>query len=281
MSVRDAGGDTPLDEPEVLARTKRGLFTGDDEREQYAVVDTQFAKNTWLAGTEIDRATREALSPFNHVRVGTGYPDLVGVVHLDDEFVSSAAPMDDEPPLIAIEAKGYRGDDRIDLEAGIAQAHDRLTEANAVYLTAPRDAITSPIRSLARELNIGVLGVTAAGDLTPLETPRLVGAQSSSAATAIRFQATAQGVADQSFGLNHPKNYLAYPLAVYHSGPTTELIEEHVVGAPTAARDGAAFLGLIENTPRDDRLTALGKEVVRFALEECGSVDAALREFRT
>lgn len=211
MSVHDLGGDNSLTEPKVLAYTKQGLFTKDNEEEQYAVVDTQFAKDEWLAGVEIDQTTREVLSPFNHVRVGTGYPDLVGVLHLDNEFASGSYSRDSEPPLVAIEAKGYRGNKRIDLETGVIQAHDRLAESNIVYLTAPRTAITPPIRSLPRELNVGVLGVTTDGDLTPLETPRLIGTQSSTAGTAIRFQATAQGVADQSFSLNHPKKLSRLP----------------------------------------------------------------------
>lgn len=281
MSVHESSGNNPLTEPKVLAHTKQGLFTKDNEREQYAVVDTQFAKDEWLSGIEIDQTTREILSPFNHVRVGTGYPDLVGALHLDDEFAFGSYSHDDEPPLVVIEAKGYRGDKQIDLKTGVIQAYDRLSESNVAYLAAPSNAITPSIRSLARELNVGVLGVTADGNLTPLETPRLIGAQSSTAGSAIRFQATAQGVADQSFSLNHPKNYLAYPLAINHSESTRALIEEYVVKAPKAARDGAAFLGLVDKTPNEDQLTALGKEVVRFALSKYENVRIALQEFET
>jgi len=95
--------------------------------------------------------------------------------------------------------------------------------------------------------------------------------------TAIRFQASAQGVTDQSFGLNHPKNYLGYALAHYHAEETDSLVAEHVVGAVDDAQRGARFLGLLDGTP--EQLTSLGHEVVRFAIEEHGSVDRALGEF--
>lgn len=70
-------------EPHVLARAKRRLFPGEDENGAYAVVDTQFSTETWLAGHRIDESVRETLAPFNHVRVGGGYPDLVGVRRLE------------------------------------------------------------------------------------------------------------------------------------------------------------------------------------------------------
>ena len=91
--------------------------------------------------------------------------------------------------------------------------------------------------------------------------------------TSIRVQATTQGVADRSFGLVHPRNCLAYPLAVHHSGDTETLVADHAVGAVDGARSGAAFLGLV--TDRTDRvvLTLLGGEVVRFAASRYDSID--------
>lgn len=112
-----------------------------------------------------------------------------------------------------------------------------------------------------------------------VEVPRIVGNRTSDDATAIRFQATAQGVADRSFGLNHPKNYLAYPLALYHPDDTERVLAERVVRAVDDARRGATYLGLIEERPNRDDLTPLGEEVVRFALHRYESVDAALRVF--
>lgn len=79
--------------------------------------------------------------------------------------------------------------------------------------------------------------------------------------------------------LNHPKNYLAYPLAVYHGGETDSVVDERVVGATEGARKGASSLGLIDEEPPDVELTPLGREVVRFALDRYGSVDDALDAF--
>ena len=270
-----------LSEPHVLAHAKRRLFPDEDEPNAYAVVDTQFAADHWLPGRRVDPAIRDALAPFNHVRIGGGYPDLVGVRALEQDLLA-VERFGDEPPLVAIEAKGYTEDGTVDTRRGIVQAYDRLHEANAAYLAAPVAAITQTDRTLARELNVGVLGVDADGRTEPLEVPRVVGNRSSDEATAVRFQASAQGVADRSFGLNHPKNYLGYPLALYADGPTDELLVEYkVVGAVDEARRGAAFLGLVEERPDGVAPSALGREVIRFALSRYGSVEDALAEFES
>ena len=266
-----------LSEPQVLAHTKRHLFAAESDR-SYSVCDTQFAQSEWLSGQPISSHIRDDLSPFNHVEVGGGYPDLVGVHPLDETYVAGEK-RPSEPPLVAIEAKGHTGDGGVAIEKGLQQAYSYLQEANTAYLAAPADAINQGIQSAARELNIGVLGVSADGTLTALETPRVVGNRTSDEASAIRFQATAQGVANKSFNLNHPKNYLGYPLALYHSETTEEILSEHVVGNVTGARRGARFLGLIEETPAGEELTPLGREVVRYALSRYGSVDAAIEQF--
>jgi hypothetical protein len=263
-------------EPTVLAHAKRRLFP-DDGADGYAVTDTQFAVDSW--GTEpVAEAVRETLAPFNHVRLASGYPDLVGVRPLDPELLA-VDRLGDDPPLVAVEAKGYV-DGAVDAERGVVQAHDRLGEANVAFLAAPAAAVSQSARALARELNVGVLGVGAAGAVEVLERPRVVGARSTDEATAVRFQASAQGVADQSFGLNHPKNYLGYPLAHYADGDTGALLDRYdVVRAVDGARQGAAFLGLVEEHPDGPRLTALGGEVVRFGVERAGSAESALAEF--
>ncbi|QZP38495.1 hypothetical protein [Halobaculum magnesiiphilum] len=266
-----------LTEPQVLAHTKRRLFP-DDADDGYAVVDTQFAADRWLADGAIDSSVTELLAPFNHVRVGSGYPDLVGVRVLDPDLLA-VDRLGEEPPLVAVEAKGYDDRGGVDVERGVVQAYDRLDEANAVYVAAPVASIGGSVRTLARELNVGVLAVDADGAVDAVEVPRVVGNRTTSETTAIRFQASAQGVADKSFGLNHPKNYLAYPLALYHPDETERVLSEHVVRAVDAARTGAAFLNLVEERPDGVRLTPLGKEVVRFALAEYGSVESALAEF--
>jgi len=79
--------------------------------------------------------------------------------------------------------------------------------------------------------------------------------------------------------INHPKNYLAYPLAVHHPENTEAILADRVVRAVDGARTGAAFLNLIDEYPDGVRLTPLGREVVRFAHREYGTVDAALDVF--
>ncbi|MFP8957687.1 hypothetical protein ACLI4Y_13250 [Natrialbaceae archaeon A-CW3] len=265
-----------LAEPQVLAHTKRALFPA--EEDTYAVVDTQFSTDEWRPGHRLEPALLEALAPFNHVRVGGGYPDLVGVRCLESEWLA-VDRLGDEPPLVAIEAKGYTTSG-VDTERGIVQAYDRLHEANAAYLAAPAAVVSQTDRTLARELNVGILGVTPSGTVEPLEVPRVVGTRTTTEANAIRFQASAQGVADRSFGLNHPKNYLGYPLAHYATGETATLLETYrVVGAVEEARRGAAFLGLVEDDSGRVELTPLGQEVIRFALARYGSVEAALEAF--
>jgi hypothetical protein len=154
-----------------------------------------------------------------------------------------------------------------------------LQEANAVYVAAPAGTIDQSARTLARELNVGVLAVASNGCVEPLEIPRVVGSGTTTETHAIRFQASAQGVADKSFGLNHPKNYLAYPLAHYHEADTEAILAERVVRAVSDARKGAAFLDLVDERPHGCRLTPLGREVVRFARREYGSVETALDAF--
>ena len=269
-----------LSEPQVLAHTKQRLFPDDDSTDTYAVVDTQFAQDEWLAAEPIPDEIRSQLAPFNHVKIGSGYPDLVGVRVLESDLLA-VDRLGEQPPLIAIEAKGYTGSRTVDVETGVVQAYDRLGEVNAAYVAAPGAAVSQSARTLARELNVGVLAVDADGGVEPLEVPRVVGNRTSDEASAIRFQATAQGVAEKSFGLNHPKNYLAYPLAHYHADDTATVLAENVVRAVDSARQGAVFLGLVTDSPADERLTSLGQEVVRFALERYkGSVDAALDAFQ-
>jgi hypothetical protein len=272
-----AGAGVELSEPQVLAHAKRRLFP-DDAADGYAVVDTQFSADEWLADGIVASDLRESLAPFNHVRVGSGYPDLVGVRTLESDLLA-VERFGDDPPLVAVEAKGRRANAGVDTERGIVQAYDRLQEANAAYLAAPVGAVTPTDRTLARELNVGILGVGTGGTVDPLEIPRVVGNRTTTETDAIRFQASAQGVADRSFGLNHPKNYLAYPLAVTHSEGTASVLSTYVVRAVDDARKGAAFLDLIDEHPDGIRLTPLGREVVRFALAEYGTVDAALSTF--
>jgi len=258
-----ASAAADLTEPHVLAHAKRRLFPSDEGSGSYAVVDTQFSAEEWRPDRRIERSVREVLAPFNHVRIGGGYPDLVGVRKPESEWLA-VERFGDEPPLVVVGAKGYAGGG-VDTQRGIVQAYDRLHEANAAYLAVPGDAVAEPDRTLARELNVGILGVGTDGAVEPLEIPRVVGNRTTDEATAARFQASAQGVADRSFGLNHPKNYLAYPLALRHPDGTDAVLANRVVRATSDARRGAAFLDLIEERPDRVELAPLGREVVRFA----------------
>jgi len=272
-----ASAASELTEPHVLARTKRELFPADADDTGYVVADTQFAQECWVADRPIRPDVKETLAPFNHVRVGSGYPDLLGVRPLDSDLLA-VDRLGGDPPLVAVESKGYVDSGGVDVERGVLQAYDRLHEANVAYVAAPDRAIAPAERTLARELNVGVLGVTD-DSVRVLERPRVVGNRTSDEATAIRFQASAQGVADRSFGLNHPKNYLGVPLAVYHGDDARAVVDDRIVGAVDDAFRGAAFLDLVDDSRGRVALTSLGEEVVRFALGEYGSVDAALAEF--
>ena len=163
-----------LPEPRVLASTKQHLFPDDGAVNAYAVVDTQFATTEWLSGQPVPASVRARLAPFNHVRVGSGFPDLVGVRSLDADFLA-VERFGDRPPLVAIEAKGHTEAGTVDVERGVIQAYDRLHGANAAYVAAPGDAVSRSDRTLARELNVGVIGVETDGTVTPLEKPRVVG----------------------------------------------------------------------------------------------------------
>ncbi len=130
-----------LSEPRVLAHTKRRLFPdGGSDSPSYVVADTQFAREEWLPGQPVDPAVRDRLAPFNHVRIGAATPTSWACARSSR---ISPSRLGDEPPLIAVEAKGYASGG-VDTRLGIVQAHDRLHEANAAYVAAPAGAISGP-----------------------------------------------------------------------------------------------------------------------------------------
>ena len=267
-----------LSEPAVLATTKRRVFGDGDAPDRYVVADTQFTVAEWLDGQPVPASLREALAPFNHVRVGSGYPDLVGVGAVDDDLLA-VDRVGEGRPLVAVEAKGLGSDGTAaDVERGITQAYDRLDEANVAFVAAPRTSVGQAARTMAAELNVGLLGVDADGGVEPLVRPRVVGggADADGPAGAVRFQASPQGVTRSPFPLNHPKNYLAVPLAVVADEPTESTYREAVVDAFDQGRRGAVALDLVERRGDGLRLCPLGTEVVRVAREIDGSVTAAL-----
>lgn len=92
-----------------------------------------------------------------------------------------------------VEAKEYIEQGSVDVDRGVVQTHGRLQEANVAFVAAPASAISRSARTLARELNVGVLGVESDGVVESLEASRIVGSQATTEMTTIRFQASAQG----------------------------------------------------------------------------------------
>lgn len=276
-----------LSEPTVLARAKEFMLpssgsSGDTIR--YATVDTQFRKDAWPNAGPIKPEIRETLAPFNHVPLGSGYPDMV-LAGPAPEFLKPLQVQGDAHPVIAIEAKGEtRGQTgtNVAVETALLQAHDRMSESNASLVAVPSNALTERTRQLGRELDVGILSVSDS-EVSVLEPPVLKGVATNETASAVRWQASAQRIADQSFHYNHPKTYLGIALALASEFETRTIFESKIASAGfRSGKHGARFLGLVRTDPkRDLTLTPLGKEVVRFASRTHGSVDGALTEMET
>lgn len=267
-----------LTEPTVLAAAKDTLYPDlDTSPDHYAVTETQFTKPTW-GGWEIPDELRRRLAPYNTIRLADGEPDLLGVGMPALEVLNADATT---TPVAVIEAKGHNNDpSAADVRAGIDQAHGHLSEVNIGYVAAPIQSISDQARALARDLNIGVIGVESPYDATLIEPARVTGVGDfSTTIDAIRFQATTHRLTEGSFPVNHPKNYLGYALALAADGDTADIYSEHVINSVSGGRRGAILLGLVDNRPDGEALTHLGAEVVRFARAQHGTVDAALNEF--
>ncbi|WP_128478911.1 hypothetical protein [Halorussus pelagicus] len=267
-----------LTEPTVLAAAKDTLYPDlDTSTDHYAVTETQFTKRTW-GGWEIPGDLRSRLAPYNTIRLADGEPDLLGVGMPALEVLNADATT---TPVTVIEAKGHNRDpSAADVRQGINQAHSHLSEVNIGYVAAPIQSISDQARALARDLNIGVIGVESPYDATLVEPARVTGVGDfSTTIDAIRFQATTHRLTEGSFPVNHPKNYLGYALALAVDGDTPEIYSEHVINSVSGGRRGAILLGLVDNQPAGETLTHLGAEVVRFARNQHGSIDAALDEF--
>lgn len=267
-----------LAEPVVLAAAKNTLYPDLDATQgQYAVTETQFTRNTW-GDWPIPATIHARLSPFNRVRLAAGEPDLLGVgMPALDVLNGNAA----STPVVVVEAKGHNSTPaNANIARGIEQAHAHLPEVNLGYVAAPVQSVTDSARSLARELNVGIIGVRSADDATLIEPARVAGAGDvSTDVEAIQFQASTHQLTAGSFPVNHPKNYLGYVLALAAAGDTEETYAEYVIQQPSAGRRGAILLGLVNVQPGGEQLTHLGADVVRFAREQHGSIDAALEEF--
>ncbi|MFB6252685.1 MAG: hypothetical protein ABEI27_13560 [Halobellus sp.] len=265
-----------LAEPAVLAAAKDALYPDLAERDdRYAVTETQFTVDSW-GGWSIPDGVRERLRPFNAIRLHSGEPDLLGDGLPAGEVLDAAAA---SAPVVAVEAKGRSKTGSADVARGIEQAHSRLSEVNLGYVAVPADSITETTRSLARELNVGVVGVESADTAAVLEPPRVTGAgEFSTGVEAVRFRARTHRLSDGSFPVNHPKNYLGYALALAAEADTEATYEKYVIRLTEDGRRGAILLGLVDCRGRE-RLSHLGGEVVRFARSRHGSVEAALSTF--
>lgn len=267
-----------LTEPTVLAAAKDTLYPNlDTSTDQYAVTETQFTTPTW-GGWDIPEDLRRRLAPYNTIRLADGEPDLLGVGMPAPEVLNADAAT---TPVTVIEAKGHNTDPRsAAVRRGINQAHGHLSEVNIGYVAAPIQSITDQARALARELNVGVIGVESPRETTLVEPARVTGAGDfSTTIDAIRFQATMHRLTEGSFPVNHPKNYLGYVLAFASDGDTPDVYSEYVINSVSGGRRGAILLGLVDNRTAGEALTHLGAEVVRFARTQHGTVDAALDEF--
>ena len=265
-----------LTEPTVLAAAKDTLYPDlDTSTDHYAVTETQFTKLSW-GGWKIPDELHRRLAPYNTIRLTDGEPDLLGVGMPALEVLNADAAT---TPVTVIEAKGHNSNpSAADIRRGINQAHGHLSEVNIGYVAAPIQSITDQARALARDLNIGVIGVESPYDATLIEPARVTGVGDfSTTIDAIRFQATTHQLTEGSFPVNHPKNYLGYALAA--DGDTPDVYSEHVINSVSGGRRGAILLGLVDNQPHGETLTHLGAEVIRFACAQHETVEAALDEF--
>ncbi|MEF8854012.1 MAG: hypothetical protein V5A24_00720 [Haloarculaceae archaeon] len=268
-----------LAEPAVLAAAKDALYPGVEHAPgRYAVTETQFTAEAW-GDWPIPAEIRDRLAPYNAVRLASGEPDLLAVGIPDTEVLDADAA---GTPVVAVEAKGTAGrPGSVDVGRGIEQAHSHFPEVNLGFVAVPADSVSETHRALARDLNVGIVGVDDPDTATVLEPARVTGAGDfSTDVDAIRFQARSHRLTEGSFPVNHPKNYLGYALALAAEGATAAVYADHVIRLPDAGRRGAILLGLVEERPDGDYLTHAGAEVVRFARHQEGGVAAALELFQ-
>ena len=267
-----------LAEPVVLAAAKDTLYPAhQDCSNQYAVTETQFTQSTWGEWTIPDEV-RNRLAPYNSIRLGEGEPDLLGIGMPAGDVLNSG---DVTTPVVAIEAKGHNSDPSdAKVKKAISQAHSYLSDVNLGYVAVPMQSITNTKRALAREVNVGIIGVESPFDATLVEPARITGAGDfSKTINAIRFQATTHHLTEGSFPVNHPKNYLGYVLAVAADADTQAIYADKIINSVSGGRRGAILLGLVDDRPEGEALTHQGAEIVRFARTQHGSIHAALDQF--
>lgn len=78
--------------------------------------------------------------------------------------------------------------------------------------------------------------------------------------------------------LNHPRNYLAVPIATAHDLDTSSLIQKHTAGSGSQAKTGAEVLGLIDG---HGKTTKRGHLVVQTALSNYETLGDALDDLHS
>lgn len=263
-----------LIEPEVLAKTK-DFLVGDETGVGYAVVDTQFQSESW-GNTPVSVEIQEQLQPINSLRLRGGEPDALLAPPRENAYRGFNGGPPTDLPLAVIEAKGETDSQNPNsTRIAITQAHRHLGEVNVGYAAVPRKYITEQDRALAREVNVGLLAVTASY-VELLETPRLVGAGTSQTADTIRFHARVGDTAVENLTKNHPKNAIGYALAIPTAESTEEVFRKYVIDSVNDGRQDAESLGLIVHKMGESELTSLGREAVRTIAYHHGGVYPAL-----
>lgn len=263
-----------LIEPQVLAEAKKFLLPLESEN-GYAIVDAQFNTDTW-GDTVVDESTQSDLEPINSLQMSGGHPDAI-LAPPKPETYRGDIP-DTVLPLAVIEAKGQTNQNHQNTtRIAITQAHGHLQEANLGFAAVPHSFISKNDRSLAQELNIGLLAI-AENSVELVEKPRLVGTETTPTAKTLRFHAQLGGTAVESLKKNHPKNALGYALAVANPENTEEVFKRYVIESVSDARLDAIALGLVSPSVQGVTLTPTGREAVRTIKYHHGGITDALQE---
>ena len=265
-----------LIEPTVLAAAKNFLLPSDGER-GFAVVDAQFKVDRW-GELPVDKETRSRLEPINALQMAGGNPDAILAPPKPATYRGDIEDTVTALPLGVIEAKGEtKHNDQNTTRVAITQAHGHLGEANVGFAAVPKGYISENDRSLARELNIGLLAVDE-GRVEVVERSRLVGTETTPTAETVRFHAQLGGTAVESLKKNHPKNALGYALAIQHPRDTGTVFREYVIRSVSDARLDAMALGLVTKSVDGPQLSPSGREAVRTVRYHHDGLEPALEQ---
>jgi len=263
-----------LIEPNVVAEAKDFLLPSDSES-GFAVVDAQFKTDAW-GDQPIAESIRSRLEPLNSLRMSGGHPDAILAPPKPGTYRGDIEDAVITLPLAIIEAKGEtEHNNQNSTRVAITQAHGHLPEANVGFAAVLGGYISENDRSLARELNIGLLAIDDRG-VDVVEKSRLVGTETTPTAKTVRFHARLGGTAVESLKKNHLKNALGYALALQHSGTTEDVFRHYVIQSVDDARLDAMALGLVSKSAEGPKLTPSGREAVRTVRYHHDGIEPAL-----